>query len=852
MVVAKSIALKQYEQTDRMPDLPRRADCPPQEQFKENDQKQFQKKRTGKLHSLRFGMFLVNWGEEREKLSKVDAEFLDQLPGNLAQQENLRRNLEELNRLVTQDFKLDLYANQSPLDRTFYTTNINIANSGVYDGQRSGGAAGAVIGAGPDQVSVPYVWVFCGMIRAMANKYPCVDTIVAHEFSHTVSIRSGRYKLKGWSWLGESYADFIGNKASRKSIVLEKFHESRALGLDCMEHRYAMWIWWDFLSRHPLLGYDFTADVLLRNALPGESCFSLMRRILPCQSSDPAEQKEAFANLYGEFARSAAFYAYYSEPGLDYLKSATRDRNYERRWSPYFIKTGENRYRIADWLAPQRFGFNAIELVRQPGQKVISVDLKGWAVPERESEWRASLVAKLKATEGKPQEAWTEMWKSGTFAIDLEDWERRLGSSIETLDLVVAAVPKAWREEGVPAMQNAERYQALDRYVYELQLNGAWIKGTEPLPATDPALGSPHPNGGGFVAKTASVAATAYVGPEARVLGNAQVLEQARIEGRAVVEGHAVISGRAIISSSALVGGTAQVKGMATVRDHASLQNSAVVEDNGSVLNDGIVLGTMHVGDWARFMGATIGLDGKASCQIKGTSLVDGDQYLHREDKFERGSAYDKWKDTAGLLARYKFEVSHPYRVKDQHGNSDGYYLGLNGEVGPAPHYEKDSKIRSLVFDGTGAVELPRWLLDSAQYRVTARVQWTGNAAAQILLEGRTALGERWALGVHADSGDRCTWTLEMRDRQGHSSSLALSEASFRRGDWVDLSVRDDSNSISFSIADLAGKNRVEKSMPTPFSTREWDYDSLQLRLGADTEGNSAWDGKVADLAFYR
>ena len=56
-VMAKAVALKPYVQQDRMPGLLRKADCPDETKFKVNPQIDFAKKRTGKLHTLRFGIF---------------------------------------------------------------------------------------------------------------------------------------------------------------------------------------------------------------------------------------------------------------------------------------------------------------------------------------------------------------------------------------------------------------------------------------------------------------------------------------------------------------------------------------------------------------------------------------------------------------------------------------------------------------------------------------------------------------------------------------------------------------------------------------------------------------------------
>ena len=48
-----------------------------------------------------------------------------------------------------------------------------------------------------------------------------------------------------------------------------------------------------------------------------------------------------------------------------------------------------------------------------------------------------------------------------------------------------------------------------------------------------------HPNGGGWVADTATVHESAYVGPSARVYGYAQVYDSAQVYGNAQVSGNA-------------------------------------------------------------------------------------------------------------------------------------------------------------------------------------------------------------------------------------------------------------------------------------------------------------------------
>jgi len=85
------------------------------------------------------------------------------------------------------------------------------------------------------------------------------------------------------------------------------------------------------------------------------------------------------------------------------------------------------------------------------------------------------------------------------------------------------------------------------------------------------AIGSRHPNGGGWVAKGCQVAPTAYVGPDCMVLDGAQVLDHAILEGNAIVSGKdVVIKDHARIFGGAVVCGAAEVSGFARVSRNIS------------------------------------------------------------------------------------------------------------------------------------------------------------------------------------------------------------------------------------------------------------------------------------------
>jgi hypothetical protein len=129
--------------------------------------------------------------------------------------------------------------------------------------------------------------------------------------------------------------------------------------------------------------------------------------------------------------------------------------------------------------------------------------------------------------------------------------------------------------------------------------------GNGPVPAHK------HPNGGGWVADTATVDETAYVGgAEARVYGNAQVSGNAKVSGNAWVFGNAKVYGNAQVYDNAGVSGDAQVF------HDAGVFGNAEVFDNAWVFGKARVLGDAQVYDNARVSG---------DAKVSGDARVSGD-----------------------------------------------------------------------------------------------------------------------------------------------------------------------------------------------------------------------------------
>ena len=127
---------------------------------------------------------------------------------------------------------------------------------------------------------------------------------------------------------------------------------------------------------------------------------------------------------------------------------------------------------------------------------------------------------------------------------------------------------------------------------------------------------SKHPNGGGWVADSASVASTAYVGPNAKVFGNARVSGYAEVFGNAKVYGDARVSFNARVSGSARVSGYARVFSYAEVSGNAWVCGNAWVYGSAKVYGNAEVFGSARVFDNARVFG---------NAEVSGNARVSGD-----------------------------------------------------------------------------------------------------------------------------------------------------------------------------------------------------------------------------------
>ncbi len=190
--------------------------------------------------------------------------------------------------------------------------------------------------------------------------------------------------------------------------------------------------------------------------------------------------------------------------------------------------------------------------------------------------------------------------------------------------------------------------------------------------------GSDHPNGGGFVANTATVSATAFVDSGAVVCGHAKVGAAARIEDEAQVYGHAVISGGRVYGH-ADVSGDSQVFGNAKVYgDSVRVEGAVKIYGNAKIhaYNCG-------VSSW----GKKIWLEGRAeifgnaliNCgSIKGEAHISGTAKVLGTGNSWGGHIQGKTRMTGGTIKMESYE-GHQLRIGSMSDIANNYETIIEG-----------------------------------------------------------------------------------------------------------------------------------------------------------------------------
>ena len=281
----------------------------------------------------------------------------------------------------------------------------------------------------------------------------------------------------------------------------------------------------------------------------------------------------------------------------------------------YAVDYDKRHFAVRDCQAPQDYGYNAIQIFPEnrnsDGSATFSMHFKGHTEDTyKNAGWRWGFVAVQQDGSARYGEIYGSVDQVASFTINSTDAE---------IWLIVAGTPSAqtanhnysW-EAGFP------KYY---RYPYELRFQNAVPMGYNFDFEGSIIDGTPHSNGGGWVASTASVSESAYVGPHAKVLGTATVSENARIEDFAIVKGRAQVYGNAIIRENAMVFSTSKVYGNAIVSGSARCMNQTEVCDSAFVTDNAFLVFTKVYGH-AIVCG---NLWQKSAGNIGGTCIAGGD-----------------------------------------------------------------------------------------------------------------------------------------------------------------------------------------------------------------------------------
>lgn len=481
----------------------------------------------------------------------------------------------------------DLYLNKIGFvepyagEKEKYKININISDKGWATGSGTGR-------------NHPAMWVHFNAFKHVP--------ILAHEFTHCIQFGALGFrdsKHVGWFW--ESHAEWMVHQMFPDTAgVSFQLVDSPHLYYGTTRNRYGNWQFWEFLKDR--YGYPIINDMWSKSAKPG----------------DPRQAKEdplgvlmrnqnwsidVLNDHFGQWAMHNATWDYKDGDALRKAYGSYDDRSGSKRHriailDPLDVSKG--RYRIPSYWAPQRYGYNLVRLIPQPGQKQVHISFRGkvqekpnvekWGNYENEpseitmpgSDWRWGVV--VVDPEGKPRYSRLQRGASGKLTFSLTGKEKEIWLS-------VCATPTVYQ-----SIMWDQMYYTIYRYPWAIEIKGATPRGSGPAEDVTGRTGAPHPNGGGWVDSTAKVAATAYVARGAMVLDQAVVTDRARIEDFAVVRGQArlqddaTLRNRALVTGGSIISGKAQISGDAAVfggcvTDNASVGALTIIEGDRTTIS---------------------------------------------------------------------------------------------------------------------------------------------------------------------------------------------------------------------------------------------------------------------------
>lgn len=407
------------------------------------------------------------------------------------------------------------------------------------------------------------------------------DWTTAHELTHNWQFHSQRNRdsaYVGWFW--ENHAEFMarqvpGNRAGPTCSDLQAGNPWLHWGSTRVNYCSSSFL--EHLKNR--YGYGLVNDLWLKAPGLHDPAHLTADPILTLRNVTGWSQAR-LGDEFGRWAMRNVTWDYVDPDGFDW-GATLRDQFGTPPAAPLStlaqrvtaldpLNRARGQYAVPSYAAPQRYGYNVVQLVPAAGRRSVTVSVRGYAQTGRPEvrfgrhvgepgfdgnpvsttkpspDWRWGVVTVTSS--GRPRYSALRRGSGGDLTISVRAHDRSHW-------LVVTATPS--RHEKIFFDQ---AYASVYRYPWAVQLAGATPTGSLPLPRTG---GHRHPNGGGWVADGAVVAPTAYVGPRARVLGG-RVLDRARIQDDAVVR-DGVVKDRAVVGALSNLNGGWTVSGRARV-----------------------------------------------------------------------------------------------------------------------------------------------------------------------------------------------------------------------------------------------------------------------------------------------
>ncbi|BCE01658.1 DUF6055 domain-containing protein [Marinicellulosiphila megalodicopiae] len=417
------------------------------------------------------------------------------------------------------------------------------------------------------------MWIGSG---ASADKWG-----LAHEFVHGVQILSDGIKECGGvsCWAYESHANWAPHQIWPDEVhCSEMLANSTHLHYGNTRNRYCNWQFFEYIKD----AYCPAAvnDIWQKSAPVGQR--DIWQKLMYQQGWDIARFNDEFA----QFAMQNVIWDYQSPDGINqgaiyrsnYGAIDDTQSNYsQRRLRLTQLESLDNnwqqnrRFQSPYHWAPQRLGYNVIELIPESGETDISIHFKGIEQQNANSGWRWAVVA---TNQNLDTARYSELQTSN------EGQMQFCFTPGERLFLVVVATPTEYQKIQWNQPFDGTAYPSIYRYPYLVEFENAWPKGfSDGQLEQCPAGTQRHGNGNGCA--TPNTPATAYVGQYAKVLGG-------QIGANAIIKDHAtIINGE--IGDNATVGALSIV-GVASNPHHGAA--------NFNVLDNATLLTTMYPMGW--------------------------------------------------------------------------------------------------------------------------------------------------------------------------------------------------------------------------------------------------------------